>query len=52
MKVVVYAVDVGSIPRKRLGWARADFPGGQVNPDAQENVALARRPSAWLGDGA
>lgn len=36
MDLAVYAVDVGSIPRKRLGWARADLPAGRVDPDAQE----------------
>jgi hypothetical protein len=36
MDFAVYAVDVGSIPGRRLGWARADFPGGRVDPDAHE----------------
>lgn len=36
MDLAVYAVDVGSIPQKRLGWARADVPGGGVDPEAQE----------------
>ena len=36
MNLAVYAIDVGSIPRRRLGWARADSPGGRVDPEAQE----------------
>src|SRR5215210_4351671 len=36
MDFAVYAVDVGSIPARRLGWPRADFPGGRVDPDAHE----------------
>ncbi len=36
MDLAVYAVDVGSIARKRLGWARAYAPDGKVDPQAQE----------------
>jgi hypothetical protein len=36
MDLAVYAVDVGSIARKRLGWARAYAPDGKVDPEAQE----------------
>lgn len=38
MDLAVYAVDVGSIPQKRLGWARADVPGGGVDPEAQTDI--------------
>ena len=34
--LAVYAVDVGSVARKRLGWARAYAPDGKVDPRAQE----------------
>lgn len=36
MDLAVYAIDVGSVPRKRLGWARAYLPSGHVDPAAKE----------------
>jgi hypothetical protein len=36
MDLAVYAVDVGSVPRKRLGWARAYLPSGHVDQAAKE----------------
>lgn len=53
MDLAVYAVDVGSIPRKRLGWARADVPGGFVDPEAQETdiERLANAAAADLAAG-
>jgi hypothetical protein len=47
--VAVYAVDVGSIPRKRLGWARADAPDGRVDPEAQE-TEIEELVAAVAGD--
>lgn len=36
MRVAVYAVDVGSVSQKKLGWARAYGPDGRVDIEAEE----------------
>lgn len=53
MRIAVYAVDVGSVSQKKLGWARAHGPTGRVDPDAKETeiARLADEVASDLDDG-
>jgi hypothetical protein len=53
VELAACAVDVGSVPQKRLGWARAYLPNGSVDPSARETdiERLVECVAADLADG-